>query len=278
MTNRWLHLRRGGMPVILAIPHAGTRIPESVERALLSPWLARKDTDWWARRLYEFAYERDITILATEMSRTVIDANRDPEGTSLYPGQETTGLCPLTTFDGEALYKAGREPDLAEIGERRRCYFDPYHDTLAGEIDRLRRQWGVVLLYDAHTIRSKIPRLFKGTLPHFNIGTDNGRTCAPELAASLEAICTASGLTTVVNGRFRGGWTTRHYANPPAGIHTLQIELACRAYMDEPAGGPKPENWPTGFDTRRAAKARRTLSELLDACLRFTNLQEQSPP
>ncbi len=275
MTERWLHLRRGEMPVILAIPHAGTRIPEAVERNLHSPWLARKDTDWWARRLYEFANERDITILATEMSRTVIDVNRDPDGVSLYPGQATTGLCPLTTFDGEALYKTGYELHAAEIDERRRCYFDSYHHALSGEVDRLRRQWGTVVLYDAHTIRSKIPRLFKGTLPHFNIGTDNGRTCAPELTASLERICGGSGLTTIVNGRFRGGWTTRHYANPSAGIHTVQIELACRAYMDEPPGGLKPENWPTGFDTRRAAKARKTLSEILEACLHFTSLQEQ---
>lgn len=275
MTERWLHLRRGGMPVILAIPHAGTRLPEAVEQNLQSPWLARKDTDWWARRLYEFAYERDITIIATEMSRTVIDVNRDPDGASLYPGQATTGLCPLTTFDGDALYKAGCEPQAAEIDERRRRYFAPYHQALAEEIDRLHQQWGTVILYDAHTIRSKIPRLFKGTLPHFNIGTDNGRTCPLELTASLEKICDASSLTTVVNGRFRGGWTTRHYANPSAGIHTLQIELACRAYMDEPAGGPRPENWPTGFDTRRAAKARKTLSELLEACLHFTTLQEQ---
>jgi len=124
MTNRWLHLRRGGMPVILAIPHAGTRLPEAVEQNLQSPWLARKDTDWWARRLYEFAYERDITIIATEMSRTVIDVNRDPDGASLYPGQATTGLCPLTTFDGEALYKAGCEPQAAEIDERAAVKFE----------------------------------------------------------------------------------------------------------------------------------------------------------
>jgi len=269
MTDSWLHVRRGQVPLIVSFPHAGTQIPDTIEKRLVSPWLARKDTDWWVRQLYEFADALDVTTVATDMSRTVIDVNRDPSGTSLYPGQATTALCPLTTFDGEPLYRDGHEPSDAQIAQRRQRYFDPYHEALAGEIGRLHRRHGKVVLYDAHSIRSNVPRLFDGVLPHFNLGTDNGRTCAPELTASLETICAASGLTSVTNGRFRGGWTTRHYGNPSAGLHAVQMELACRTYMDEPVGALRPTNWPVDFDTARAAKARTVLSDILKACLHF---------
>jgi N-formylglutamate deformylase len=271
MTDRWLRVRRGKAPLIVSFPHTGTQIPEDIEQKLDSPWLARKDTDWWVRQLYAFADGLDATIVATEISRTVIDMNRDPSGASLYPGQATTGLCPLVTFDGEALYRPGLEPDAAEIAERRRRYYDPYHRALTDEISRLRAESEKVVLYDAHSIRSHIPRLFDGILPHFNLGTDNGRTCAPELAASLESLCSASGLTTVTNGRFRGGWTTRHYGNPAMGIHAIQMELACRTYMDEPRGALGPDNWPTDFNAGRAAKARKELTAILAACIHFTN-------
>ncbi len=264
-----LHIRRGQAPLIVSFPHAGTQIPDAIEQRLVSPWLARKDTDWWVRRLYEFAEALDATMIATDISRTVIDANRDPSGASLYPGQATTGLCPLTSFDGEPLYQAGLEPDEDQIAERRRLFFHPYHEALVCEIARLRLRHGNVVLYDAHSIRSGIPRLFDGVLPHFNLGTDNGRTCAPELTASLEEICARSGLTWVTNGRFRGGWTTRHYGNPSAGIHAVQMELACRTYMDEPSDAATPANWPTDFDARRAAKARAVLTDILKACIHF---------
>lgn len=271
MSDAWLHVRRGQAPLILSFPHAGTEIPDAIEKRLASPWLARKDTDWWVRRLYEFADGLDATMIATDISRTVIDVNRDPGGASLYPGQATTGLCPLTTFDGEALYQNGLEPSDAQIAERRRRYFDPYHDALVGEIDRLRLRHGKVVLYDAHSIRSNVPRLFDGLLPHFNLGTDNGRTCAPELIVSLEAICARSGLTSVTNGRFRGGWATRHYGNPSAGLHAVQMELACRTYMNEPSAPLRPANWPVDFDAARAAKARTVLSDILKACLHFAS-------
>jgi N-formylglutamate deformylase len=271
MSADWLRVRRGKAPLIVSLPHAGTEIPEDIEQKLHSPWLARKDTDWWVGRLYEFVDTLDATIIATEISRTVIDVNRDPSGTSLYPGQATTGLCPVTTFDGEVLYRAGHEPGAAEIAERRRRYFDPYHRTLADEIHRLRPQSARVVLYDAHSIRSRVPRLFDGILPHFNLGTDNGRTCAPELAAALESHCSVSGLTWIANGRFRGGWTTRHYGDPPGAVHAIQMELACRTYMDEPQEPLGPDNWPPTFDAGRAAKARSALFAILGACVRFAN-------
>jgi formiminoglutamase len=211
----------------------------------------------------------NATTIRTAISRTVIDVNRDPSGASLYPGQATTELCPLTTFDGEPLYKPGREPDAADIAARRTHFFEPYHAALLLEISRLRARYGHVVLYDAHSIRSRVPRLFEGELPHFNIGTNNGTTCNPLLTQTIETLCHESRLTTVTNGRFRGGWTTRHHGQPAIGVHAVQMEMACRSYIDEPAGELSPDNWPPPYDTTRAAPVRDILRKILSGCIDF---------
>src|ERR1700755_1562202 len=175
----WLDIHRGETPLIVSFPHTGPDIPMRIQERLTSPWLGRKDADWWIHRLYDFARDLGATTIRTEVSRTVIDVNRDPSGASLYPGTHPTGLCPTETFDGEALYRPGQEPDEADIVWRRATFFDPYHTALAGEIGRRRTHHGSVVLYDAHSIRSVVPRLFDGELPNFNIGTNGGVTCAP---------------------------------------------------------------------------------------------------
>ena len=262
----WLDITRGDAPLVVAFPHVGTDLAD-VEDAFRSPWLARRDADWWVHLLYGFARDLGATTIRTAISRSVIDLNRDPSGASLYPGQATTGLCPAETFDGEPLYRDAA-PDDAEIARRRARWFDPYHAALADELERLRARHGRVVLYDAHSIRSHIPRLFDGELPQFNIGTDNGRTCDPALEAAVAGVCAASGLGHVVNGRFRGGWTTRHYGRPGHGIHAIQMELAIRGYMDEPAA-PDEANWPRPWDPARAAGITPILTDILKACLAF---------
>lgn len=236
-------LRRGLAPLILSIPHAGTEIPEGFSGIFVSEWLARKDADWHLPELYSFAEALDATIIAARISRSVIDLNRDPSGVSLYPGQATTGLCPTETFDGEPLYK-GAMPDEAEIARRREIYFAPYHAALRAEISRVHSLHGRAVLYDCHSIRSNIPRLFEGELPQFNIGTNDGKSCDPSLLEHVRRTCAESGFSYVVNGRFKGGWITRHYGEPTKGIHAIQMELGCRGYMEEPL--PVNEaNWPT---------------------------------
>src|SRR5215467_5738280 len=121
----WLALRQGSAPLLLCMPHTGTMIPPEIESRLVSPWLGRKDTDWWIDRLYEFAPRLGASVVRTGLSRTVVDPNRDPSGLSLYPGQATTELCPTTTFDGEPLYRPGFEPRASEIALRRSTFFDP---------------------------------------------------------------------------------------------------------------------------------------------------------
>ncbi len=265
----WLHVHRGGVPLIVSLPHTGTEIPPEIESRLVSAWLARKDADWWVHELYDFARTIGASTVRTALSRTVTDVNRDPSGASLYPGQATTDLCPLTTFDGEMLYRTGQEPDAAEIAERRSRYFDPYHAVLSGEIERLRAAHGAVVLYDAHSIRSKVPRLFAGELPNFNIGTNGGATCDAALTSAIEAICASSGFSHVVNGRFKGGWTTRHYGEPQRGVHAVQMELACRGYMPEPQDATSPDNWPAPYHATKAAPLRAVLTQILDACASF---------
>lgn len=263
----WLTVTPGDAPLIVTFPHTGTDIPAAIEARMVDPWRARKDADWWIDRLYAFAAELGATLVRTAVSRSVIDVNRDPSGQSLYPGMTTTGLCPVETFDGEPLYRPGEEPDAAEIEARRVEYFDPYHAALGSQIARLSAA-GPVVLYDAHSIRSHVPRLFDGALPQFNIGDNGGVTCAPALTAAVEAACVASGDSHVVNGRFKGGWTTRHYGRPAKGVHAIQMELACRGYVDEPAVADA-STWPTPFDPARAAPITRTLRHVLTAARDF---------
>jgi N-formylglutamate deformylase len=262
----WLEVTRGEAPLIVSIPHTGLDIPPDIEARLVSPWLARKDADWWIEKLYDFAPELGATVVRTAISRTVIDVNRDPSGASLYPGQATTGLCPTETFDGEPLYKTGHEPDEAEIARRRTVCFEPYHAALAAEIARLRENHPRIVLYDCHSIRSVVPRLFEGELPHMNIGTNSGASCDPMLQQQIEEICAASGFSWVANGRFKGGWITRHYGRPETGVHAVQMELACRGYMKEPMGPVSEETWPTPYDASTAAGVRAVLIQILYAC------------
>ena len=265
----WLTVRQGSAPLLLCMPHAGTTIPAEMEARLVSPWLARKDTDWWIDRLYEFAFRLGASVVRMDVSRTVIDCNRDPSGASLYPGQATTELCPTTTFDGELLYRIGGAPQEAEIAARRNAWFDPYHRAIEQEIARLRALHPAIVLYDCHSIRSRIRRLFTGTLPHFNIGTFAGASCAPELTARIEQLCDRGPFSRVTNGRFKGGYTTRHYGRPRQGVHALQMELACRGYLREPQGEVDVSNWPCPWDETVAAPMQALLEQVLSACLTF---------
>lgn len=254
----------GDRPLILSMPHVGDVFPGSTADGLVSRELALRDGDWGIPDLYSFAAQLGVTIVCAQVSRTVIDVNRSPDGASLYPGQATTGLCPLTTFDGVALYRPGCEPEKAEIARRRDTVFAPYHAALAGEIARLRHAHPRVVVYDCHSIRSVVPRLFDGILPILNIGTNGGTSAAPELEARVTAACERSGLSRVVNGRFRGGYITRHYGQPADGVHAIQMEIAMRGYLDETA-----LPWPPAYDPVRAAPLTAVLTDIFNQILNW---------
>lgn len=268
-SGAWLTVVRGDAPLVVSLPHTGTEIPEPYASRLPAPWLVRKDADWWLEQLYAFGADLGATVVRTKISRTIIDVNRDPSGVTLYPGQTTTALVPTETFDGEPFYAPGDEPSAHEIRDRRRRYFDPYHVVLVDEIARLRAHHVAIVVYDCHSIRSVIPRLFDGQLPQFNVGTSDGASCDPALTRLVEGHCDSTGLSRVTNGRFKGGYITRHYGRPADGVHAIQMELACRGYMQEPIGPVSEDNWPAPYrepDTQPVAPA---LRAILASCIHF---------
>jgi len=220
---------RGSSPVILGLPHTGTYVPDDVAKNLNSNGKLLRDTDWHVHELYEGLLPEATTVRAT-FHRYVIDANRDPSGQSLYPGQNTTGLIPLTDFDDQPLWNEA--PDEAETARRLEQFHRPYHAVLADEIERVKKINGIAILYDCHSIRSTCPFLFEGQLPDFSIGTNDGLSCAAEIEETVRKTCAElDGYTHVVNGRFKGGWTTRHYGRPEKGVHAIQMELTQRTHL-----------------------------------------------
>ena len=248
----------GTSPLVLGQPHAGTMIPPEVSVALNDTGRAVPDTDWWIDRLYAaIAARHRATIVRQTLSRYVIDVNRDATGASLSPGQATPELCPTTTFDGEPIYRDGAAPDAAEIARRREAFYLPFHAAMAAALERARLRFGYAVLVDCHSIRSRVPRLFEGELPVFNLGTNSGAASAPAIRAAAAAAAKATGRSFVVDGRFKGGAITRRHGEPARHVHAVQIELAQSAYMDEAP--------PWTFRPERAGPTATDLGTIVDA-------------
>jgi len=226
--------RRDG-PLLLSIPHLGTYIPEDLRDRYTPEALTVADTDWHLDRLYAFAERLDATVIQAKVSRYVIDLNRPATGESLYPGMITTLLCPSETFRGEPVYQASGEPDPAEVARRIATYWRPYHTALHEEIGRLRKAHPNVLLWEAHSIASVLPRLFPGKLPDFNFGTSDGDSCSEKVVAGALDAVRGGSRSWVLNGRFRGGFITRKYGAPSQGVHAIQLEMCQSLYMEEQA-------------------------------------------
>ncbi|CAN7602899.1 N-formylglutamate deformylase [Agrobacterium genomosp. 3 str. CIP 111-78] len=249
-------LHQGTSPIILGLPHTGTDVPAEIWDRLNDNGRILADTDWHIHDLYAGLLENVTTVRAT-FHRYVIDANRDPAGVSLYPGQNTTGLVPETDFDGKPIWNEGKEPDAADIAYRLETFHAPYHAALAAEIERVKAIHGIAILYDCHSIRSHIPFLFEGKLPDFNIGTDMGRTCDPAIERiAMDVTAAAEGYDSILNGRFKGGWTTRHYGKPEAGMHAIQMELAQSTHLAS-------EVPPFAYDAQKAERLRNHLKTIL---------------
>jgi N-formylglutamate deformylase len=251
---------QGHGPLILGLPHTGTYVPDDVRANLNDRGQELSDTDWHIDKLYADLLPGVTTVRAT-FHRYVIDANRDPSGASLYPGQNTTSLLPLTDFDGHNIWST--LPDESEIERRRLAFHAPYHAALNAEMERVHARHGIAILYDCHSIRSHIPFLFEGVLPHLNIGTNNGETCAREIEVGVTKICSeAQGYTSILNGRFKGGWTTRHYGQPENNWHAIQVELAQSTYLSAEAS-------PRIYDDEKSEKLRKHLKAILSTLSQF---------
>lgn len=247
---------KGDSPLILTVPHAGTQIPDAIRARLNISGLAIADTDWHVDRLYKDLIP-GATMITANFHRYVIDANRGADDASLYPGQNTTGLCPLTDFDGRPIWREGEEPTADNIDERRETFHRPYHEAVEAAIARAVSRHGGAILYDCHSIRSNIPYLFDGELPALNIGTNSGQSCSSTLERLVASHCADSAFSCVLNGRFKGGWTTRHYGDPANKVHAVQMEIAQRCYMTEAP--------PWDYDVDKAECLRRLLKTILSA-------------
>jgi N-formylglutamate deformylase len=254
-------LHRGSVPLLVSIPHMGTEIPQELRGSYVERALALEDTDWHLDRLYAFAQDLGASILQPTVSRYVIDLNRPPDDTPMYPGASNTELCPSRFFTGDALYREGFTLSREQQRERHARWWTPYHAALQGEIARLKARHGAVLLWDAHSIRSEIPWLFEGRLPDLNIGTADGRSADPSVTAAVaEAAARHPEFTHVVNGRFKGGYITRQYGRPEARVHAVQLEMCQCTYMRETP--------PWDYDAARAARIEPVVRAMVQAALR----------
>lgn len=254
----------GDSPLLISVPHDGRLIPEGQQARMTEAGLAIPDTDWHVAELYDFARELGASMLVARYSRYVVDLNRPPEDSRLYEGQVSTGLCPGYTFAAEPLYRDDAPVAEAEVAARIERYWRPYHQRLSQALDAIRARHGHALLWDAHSIPSRLPRLFDGELPVLNLGNFDGRSCEFNIARELQAIAKASPYESVLNGRFKGGYITRHYGDPGNGVQAMQLELAQRAYMDEAT---------RAYDYALADRLRETLRALLVAFVRTGAIQ-----
>ena len=258
MTDAVCTLHRGRSPLLVSVPHIGTAIPDDVGAQLLPRALRTEDADWHLDRLYAFATEVGASLLVPRFARYVVDLNRPPENTPMYPGLNNTELCPTRTFGGEPLYRDDRTPDEAEVSRRVALFWRPYHDALGAELERLRTEHGHATLLDGHSIQAELPWLFDGRLPDLNLGTAGGTSCAPALRDRLASILAAQAeYTHVVDGRFKGGYITRHYGRPAAGVHAVQMEMGWHCYMTPPHE----------YDEGRAASVRPVLRSLAETLI-----------
>lgn len=252
--------KAGSAPMLLSMPHVGTDIPDEIEAHMAPCALATADTDWHLAELYGAAEGLGISTLAARWSRYAVDLNRPPEDTNLYPGMDTTGLCPVDTFGRESLYREGRVPDQIEVARRLARYWQPYHHQLRAELARLLAAHGRVVLWDAHSIASQVPRFFEGRLPDLNFGTAEGTSCAPGLENAVVGVARAQERFSIaVNGRFKGGHITRCYGQPAAGVHAIQLEMCQCLYMDEAP--------PFAYRPQVAAEVQPLLEDMMQAAL-----------
>jgi len=255
----------------MSIPHLGTALPDAIATRMTAAGHLVADTDWHLDRLYDFAAELGATVIGARTSRYVIDLNRAPDNKPLYPGASNTELVPTTTFDEEPIYLKGEIPDEAEIADRRTAYWRPYHERIEIELADLRARHGTVVLFDCHSIRSRVPRFFDGDLPDFNLGTAEGESCAAELRDRLAEVLrtTGSDYRLAVDGRFKGGYITRQYGRPTAGIHAFQMELSQITYMDETP--------PFAYRDDRAAAVKLALRAMLASAVEWAEAAAQTP-
>lgn len=260
----------GTTPLLIDVPHAGTHIPDKLKARMTAVADELPDTDWHIDKLYDFAPGMGASMLVATHSRFVIDLNRAPDNASLYPGQDVEGLLPLGTGRRDSVYKTGEEPDADEVAERCDTYWRPYHKRLKEALEEIKAKHGYALLWDAHSIKSRLPRYFNGKLWDLNIGTNHSKSCSPELEDRLKQVAVGlAGYTHIMNGRFVGGYITRHYGDPANGVHAVQLEQSWATYMNEEP--------PYAYNNDLARRVRPVIQRFLRTMLNFKPSDGMAP-
>ncbi|MFD2165584.1 N-formylglutamate deformylase [Thalassotalea euphylliae] len=252
-------LTSGNVPLLISMPHNGHAIPDDIAATMTDDGRSSRDTDWFKDKLYDFAQALGAYTISPTYSRFVIDLNRDTAGTNLYPGANSTELCPTTAFDLAPLYQDGKQPNAEEVDRRIALYWQPYHQALAATLTEMKAKFGVAVLLEAHSIQSHVPRFFEGRLPDFNFGTADGASCSPAMLQAVENLDLMP-YSRTTNGRFKGGFITREYGDPENNIHALQLELSQITYMDEQA---------LTYNEELAKKVKPKLKAMVEALISF---------
>lgn len=253
-------LTKGRVGLLISMPHNGQQIPDDIAAVMTNAGKQVADTDWYMDTLYDFAALLGVYTITPKYSRYVVDLNRNTTNENLYPGANSTELCPTTAFDLSPLYLDENTPNEQEIERRIALYWQPYHLAIQQTIAEMKQQFDHVILFEAHSILSHVPRFFSGKLPDFNFGTVDNKSCAKALIEQVETL-DFSPYTTVTNGRFKGGYITRAYAQPAENIHTLQLELSQQTYMDEPSDH---------YNEQKATQVKKKLKTLVECLIKFT--------
>lgn len=247
----------GDSPLLISVPHAAVGLPEGLRQRLSLHASKLPDTDWFVDRLYDMAPALGAGMLIARTARLVVDLNRPADDQPLYDASQTqlmTGVIPMQCFSGNAVYLPGQEPSQDEIAARLNRYWQPYHQKLQAALQQICERHGYAVLLDAHSIRAEVPLLFDGVLPDLNLGSNGGHTAAAELVDSAVSCLRNASYSVVVNGRFKGGFITRHYGKPQQQVHALQLEIAQHTYMQE---------WPARWDAEKARALQKHLSGLV---------------
>lgn len=222
------------VPILISSPHSGTAFPEEIRghynpEAIAAP----DDTDWFIDKLYDFAPSLGITMIAARYSRWVIDLNRDPESNPLYDdGRVITDLCPTMSFMEEPIYKEDQLPNRKEIDRRLGQYYWPYYFKLQSLLNDLKKEFGQVLLWDAHSIRQYVPTIRKELFPDLILGDNDEKSASEDLIKTSLDKLGESRLKLNHNNPFKGGHITRYFGKPSDNQHALQLEMTKINYMN----------------------------------------------
>ena len=250
------------VPILLSIPHCGTDFPIEVRRQFDADLIgAPDDTDWFVDHLYDFAAAMGITTIYATNSRWVIDLNRDPANKPLYTdGRIITALCPTTNFEGQPIYVDRRaEVDPGEVSRRWELYYKPYHEQIGKKLFELKNKFGKVLLWECHSIRQFVPKVFPEKFPDLILGTNDEQSADQGMIKAVLTELNNSKFSVNHNFPFKGGYITRHFGRPSEGQHAMQLEMSKVNYMDDSE---------KNYDNKRADKVREVLKKVFTTLTR----------